>query len=107
MRMSDTVDTEIMKVSEAADMVSSPKDNIASKSEVTDQSQSGKDEHGSNNKRDVQVKNSPVAELEGGWVVVVLPLGGRGGNDSGLYKRSDLARRQDVVFCVRPKPVRF
>ncbi|KAM9333948.1 R3H domain-containing protein 1 [Symphorus nematophorus] len=54
MRMSDTVDTETMKVSEAADPVSSPKDNNATKSEVTDQSQSSRDEHSSNNKRDVQ-----------------------------------------------------
>ncbi len=55
--MSDPVSTEMMKVSEAADMVSSPKDN-AIKSEVTDQNQSARDEHSSNNKRDVQVKNS-------------------------------------------------
>ncbi|XP_019111065.1 R3H domain-containing protein 1 isoform X4 [Larimichthys crocea] len=54
MRMSDTVDTETMKVSEAADTVSSPKENNATKSEVTEQSQSSRDEHGSNNKRDVQ-----------------------------------------------------
>ncbi|XP_059184296.1 R3H domain-containing protein 1-like [Centropristis striata] len=53
MRMSDTVDTETMKVSEAAETVPSPKDN-ASNSEVADQSQSGRDEHGSNNKRDAQ-----------------------------------------------------
>ncbi|XP_032362668.1 R3H domain-containing protein 1 isoform X3 [Etheostoma spectabile] len=53
MRMSDTVDTETMKVSEAADTVPSPKDN-ATKSEITDQSQSSRDEHGSNNNRDVQ-----------------------------------------------------
>ncbi|XP_049426551.1 R3H domain-containing protein 1 isoform X7 [Epinephelus fuscoguttatus] len=53
MRMSDTVDTETMKVSEAADMSPSPKDN-ATKSEVTDQSQSSRDEHSSNNKRDAQ-----------------------------------------------------
>ncbi|XP_034533320.1 R3H domain-containing protein 1 isoform X2 [Notolabrus celidotus] len=53
MRMSDTVDTETMKVSEAADPVSPPKDN-ATKSEIADQSQSGKEEHGSNNKKDVQ-----------------------------------------------------
>lgn len=58
MRMSDTVDTETMKVSEAADTVSSPKENNATKSEVTEQSQSSRDEHGSNNKRDVQVKTS-------------------------------------------------
>ena len=56
MRMSDTVDTETMKVSEAADTVPSPKDN-ATKSEVTEQSQSSRDEHSGNNKRDVQVKN--------------------------------------------------
>lgn len=59
MRMSDTVDTETMKVSEAGDTVSSPKDN-ATKSEVTDQSQSSRDEHGSNNKRDAQVKTSDI-----------------------------------------------
>ncbi|XP_076579640.1 R3H domain-containing protein 1 isoform X4 [Chaetodon auriga] len=53
MRMSDTVDSDTMKVSEAADTVSSPKDS-ATKSEVTDQSQSSRDEHGSNNKRDAQ-----------------------------------------------------
>lgn len=58
MRMSDPVDTETMKVCEAAnDKVSSPKDNMAAESKVTDQSQSSKDEHGGNNKRDVQVKN--------------------------------------------------
>lgn len=56
MRMSDTLDSETMKVSEAADTLSSPKDS-ATKSEVTDQSQSGRDDHSSNNKRDVQVKN--------------------------------------------------
>lgn len=74
MRMSDTVDTEIMKVSEAADMVSSPKDSHASKTEVTEQSQGSKDEHGSNNKRDVQVRNSPVVDLEEeeGWVVALM-----------------------------------
>ncbi|XP_026218260.1 R3H domain-containing protein 1-like isoform X2 [Anabas testudineus] len=53
MRMSDTVDTETMKVSEAADPVSSPKDNTT-KSEVLDQSQSSRDEHSSNNKSNVQ-----------------------------------------------------
>ncbi|XP_030012199.1 R3H domain-containing protein 1 isoform X2 [Sphaeramia orbicularis] len=53
MRMSDTVDSETMKVSEVADRVSSPKDN-ATKSETSDHSQSRRDEHGSNNKRDVQ-----------------------------------------------------
>ncbi|XP_045910706.1 R3H domain-containing protein 1 isoform X4 [Micropterus dolomieu] len=53
MRMSDTLDSETMKVSEAADTLSSPKDS-ATKSEVTDQSQSGRDDHSSNNKRDVQ-----------------------------------------------------
>lgn len=61
MRMSDPVDTETMKVCEAADdKVSSPKDNVASKSEVTDQSQSSNDVQGSgsNTKRDVQVKIS-------------------------------------------------
>lgn len=57
--MSDPVDTETMKVCEAAnDKVSSPKDNMAAESKVTDQSQNSKDEHGgNNNKRDVQVKN--------------------------------------------------
>lgn len=61
MRMSDPVDTETMKVCESADdKASSPKDNIATKSEVADQSQSSKDEHGNNNdKRDVQVKIDP------------------------------------------------
>ncbi|XP_041637355.1 R3H domain-containing protein 1-like isoform X2 [Cheilinus undulatus] len=53
MRMSDTVDTETMKVSEAADAVSPTKDN-ATKSEAADQSQGGREEHSSNNKRDVQ-----------------------------------------------------
>lgn len=58
MRMSVPVDTETMKVCEAADdKASSPKDKVATKSEATDQSQSSKDVHGSsNNKRDVQVK---------------------------------------------------
>lgn len=58
MRMSVPVDTETMKVCEAADdKASSPKDNVATKSEAADQSQSSKDVHGSsNNKRDVQVK---------------------------------------------------
>ncbi|XP_030602833.1 R3H domain-containing protein 1 isoform X4 [Archocentrus centrarchus] len=51
MRMSDTVDTETMKVSETADPVSSAKD---TKSEVSDQSQSSRDEHGGNNKKDIQ-----------------------------------------------------
>ena len=60
MRMSDSVDTETMKVSETADTVSSPKDN-ATKSEVSDQSQSSRDEHGSNNKRDGQVKNCDIS----------------------------------------------
>lgn len=58
MRMSDPVDTETMKVCEAADdKVPSIRDN-ATKSEVADQDQSSKDEHGSNNnnKRDIQVK---------------------------------------------------
>ncbi|XP_015234024.1 PREDICTED: R3H domain-containing protein 1-like isoform X2 [Cyprinodon variegatus] len=58
MRMSDIVDTETMKVSETADSVSPAKDN-ATKSEVCDQSQSSKEEHGSNNKKDIQpVKHS-------------------------------------------------
>lgn len=57
MRMSDTVDTETMKVSGAADALSSPKDNnIAPKCEVTDPTPSAKDEQGGNNKRDAQVK---------------------------------------------------
>lgn len=60
MRMSDIVDTETMKVSEAADTVSSAKDNTA-KSEVSDhQSQSSRDEHGSNNKKETQVKDLPL-----------------------------------------------
>lgn len=55
--MSDTVDTETMKVSGAADALSSPKDNnIAPKCEVTDPTPSTKDEQGGNNKRDAQVK---------------------------------------------------
>ncbi|MEQ2276837.1 R3H domain-containing protein 1 [Xenotaenia resolanae] len=53
MRMSDIVDTETMRVSETADTVSPARDN-ATKSEVCDQSQSSKDEHGSNNKKDIQ-----------------------------------------------------
>ncbi|XP_069022512.1 LOW QUALITY PROTEIN: R3H domain-containing protein 1-like [Embiotoca jacksoni] len=53
MRMSDTVDTETMKVPEAADTVSPANDN-ATKSEVSEQNRSGRDEQGSNNKRDVQ-----------------------------------------------------
>lgn len=54
--MSDTVDTETMKVSGAADTLSSPKDNnIAPKCEVTDPTPSAKDEQGGN-KRDGQVK---------------------------------------------------
>ncbi|GLD64824.1 R3H domain-containing protein 1-like isoform X4, partial [Lates japonicus] len=44
-----------MKVSEATDPVSSPKDNNnATKSEVSDQNQSSREEHGSNSKRDTQ-----------------------------------------------------
>lgn len=61
MRMSDPVDTETMKVCEAADdKVPSIRDNIATKSEVTDQNHHSKDERGSNNnnKRDVQVKKN-------------------------------------------------
>ncbi|KAK5600338.1 hypothetical protein CRENBAI_026815 [Crenichthys baileyi] len=42
-----------MKVSETGDTVSPARDN-ATKSEVCDQSQSSKDEHGSNNKKDIQ-----------------------------------------------------
>ncbi|XP_041834425.1 R3H domain-containing protein 1 isoform X3 [Melanotaenia boesemani] len=53
MRMSDIADAETMKVSEAADSVSPAKDN-ATKCEVADQSQGSRDEHGSNNKKDVQ-----------------------------------------------------
>ncbi|XP_071320042.1 R3H domain-containing protein 1 isoform X1 [Trachinotus anak] len=53
MRMSDTADTETMKVSEATDPASSPKDN-ATKVEVSEQSPSSRDEHGSNSKRDTQ-----------------------------------------------------
>lgn len=49
--MSDNVDTETMKVSEAAEPVSSAKD---AKTEVSDQSQNSRDEHGSNNKKDIQ-----------------------------------------------------
>ncbi|XP_049918988.1 R3H domain-containing protein 1-like isoform X3 [Epinephelus moara] len=64
MRMSDTVDTETMKVSEAADTSPSPKDN-ATKSEVTDQSQSSRDEHSSNNKRDAQ----PVKYSKDGFLL--------------------------------------
>ncbi|XP_076579639.1 R3H domain-containing protein 1 isoform X3 [Chaetodon auriga] len=64
MRMSDTVDSDTMKVSEAADTVSSPKDS-ATKSEVTDQSQSSRDEHGSNNKRDAQ----PVKYSKDGFLL--------------------------------------
>lgn len=60
MRMSDTADTETMKVSEATDPASSPIDN-ATKSEVSEQqSQSSREEHGSNSKRDTQVKTPPV-----------------------------------------------
>lgn len=72
MRMSDPVDTETMKVCEAADdKVSSPKHNVATKSEVTDPSQSSNDVHGSSssssNKRDVQVKiDSNVLTLKSG-----------------------------------------
>lgn len=53
MRMSDNVDTETMKVSEAAEPASSAKD---AKTEVSDQSQNSRDEHGCNNKKDIQVK---------------------------------------------------
>ncbi|KAM6958307.1 R3H domain-containing protein 1 isoform 6-T9 [Tautogolabrus adspersus] len=63
MRMSDTVDTETMKVSEAASTVSPPKDSAA-KSEAAEQSQGGREEHGSNNKRDVQVRNSSNTRLK-------------------------------------------
>ncbi|KAF3706260.1 R3H domain-containing protein 1 [Channa argus] len=51
--MSDTVDTETMKVSEAAEPVSSPKDNTT-KSEVLDQSQNGRDEHSSSTNSNLQ-----------------------------------------------------
>ncbi|KAM6892752.1 R3H domain-containing protein 1 isoform 1-T1 [Lycodopsis pacificus] len=54
MRMSDTADTETMKVSEAADAAPPPKDN-ATNSELADQSQGGREEHGSSsNNRDAQ-----------------------------------------------------
>nr|XP_020447894.1 R3H domain-containing protein 1-like isoform X3 [Monopterus albus] len=54
MRMSDTADTEMMKVSEATNPAAfSPQDNTT-KSEISDQSQSSKDEHSSNNKRENQ-----------------------------------------------------
>ncbi|CAG5932377.1 unnamed protein product [Menidia menidia] len=56
MRMSDIVGTDTMKVSEAADTVSSEKDN-ATKCEVSDQSQS------SSNKKDAQPKNRFGANL--------------------------------------------
>lgn len=62
MRMSDIADTETMKVSEAADTVSSAKDN-ATKSEACDQSQSGREEHGSSNMKDIQVKNEVCWDL--------------------------------------------
>ncbi|XP_023251173.1 R3H domain-containing protein 1-like isoform X4 [Seriola lalandi dorsalis] len=65
MRMSDTADTETMKVSEATDPASSPKDS-ATKSEVSEQSQSSRDEHGgSNSKRDAQ----PVKYSKDGFLV--------------------------------------
>ncbi|XP_068447119.1 R3H domain-containing protein 1-like isoform X2 [Clinocottus analis] len=54
MRMSDTVDTETMKVSEAADTVPPAKDNNAANSEAADQSQSGRDEHNGNEKKEAQ-----------------------------------------------------
>lgn len=57
MRMSDNVDTETMKVSEAAEPASSAKD---AKTEVSDQSQNSRDEHGCNNKKDIQVKNADL-----------------------------------------------
>ncbi|XP_024150293.1 R3H domain-containing protein 1 isoform X3 [Oryzias melastigma] len=60
MRMSDIANTETMKVSEAAETVTSVKDN-ASNSEASEQSQSCRDEHNnnnnsssSNNKKDMQ-----------------------------------------------------
>ncbi|XP_010769059.1 R3H domain-containing protein 1-like [Notothenia coriiceps] len=53
MRMSDTVDTETMKVSEAAEEVPSPQENDGN-SEVADPSQSSREEPGSNNTRDAQ-----------------------------------------------------
>ncbi|XP_023136399.2 R3H domain-containing protein 1-like isoform X3 [Amphiprion ocellaris] len=76
MRMSDIVDTETMKVSEAADTVSSAKDN-ATKSEVSDQSQSSRDEHGSNNKRDVQ----PVKYSKDGFLLQPFEKEERGAQD--------------------------
>ncbi|XP_076008524.1 R3H domain-containing protein 1-like isoform X2 [Genypterus blacodes] len=53
MRMSDTVDAETMKVSEAGDTVPPPKDANA-KSEGSEQSQTNRDEHSGDNKRDAQ-----------------------------------------------------
>ncbi|KAJ4924044.1 hypothetical protein JOQ06_000286 [Pogonophryne albipinna] len=53
MRMSDTVDTETMKGSEAAEEVPAPKENDGN-SEVADPSQSSREEPGSNNTRDAQ-----------------------------------------------------
>ncbi|XP_034096488.1 LOW QUALITY PROTEIN: R3H domain-containing protein 1-like [Gymnodraco acuticeps] len=53
MRMSDTVDTETMKVSEAAEEMPAPKENDGN-SEVADPSQSSREEPGSNNTRDAQ-----------------------------------------------------
>lgn len=72
MRMSDTVDTETMKVSEAADPASSPKDNTT-KSEVLDQSQSNRDEH-SSNKSNVQVKNCGMSYKGRGFIFTLKPL---------------------------------
>ncbi|XP_028998315.1 R3H domain-containing protein 1 isoform X3 [Betta splendens] len=64
MRMSDTVDTETMKVSEVAEPATSPKDGTAT-SEVSDPSQSGRDEHSSNNKSNVQ----PVKYSKDGFLL--------------------------------------
>ncbi|KAI4799346.1 hypothetical protein KUCAC02_016978 [Chaenocephalus aceratus] len=58
MRMSDTVDTETMKVSEAAEEVPAPKENDGN-SEVADPSQSSREEPGSNNTRDAQDEFPP------------------------------------------------
>lgn len=60
MRMSDTVDSETMKVSE--DRGSSPKDN-ATKSEPSD-SQSGRDELSLNNKKEIQVKSCKIHTVQ-------------------------------------------
>lgn len=64
MRMSDTVDAETMKVSEAADTVPPPKDaNV--KPEGSEQSQTNRDEHSSDDKRDTQVKSTALQTVDG------------------------------------------